>query len=185
MLCRLFIYGFFRIEVIGKDNIPSTGPVILCSNHLSNLDPPLVGIPLSRQVNYMAKAELFKVPLLGMMIKHLGAFPVKRGGVSKESIRTALGLLKQGGMLCVFPEGTRSRGAGMGKKGAASLATRSGASVIPVGIVGRYRLFGRMTIVYGKPLDLTAYADGSSDSLEQATERIMTEIRGLLARHTE
>src|SRR5690349_2481167 len=94
MIFRGLFYFFFRLEAIGRTNIPNEGPVILCSNHLSNLDPPVVGTPLNRKVHYMAKAELFNIPVFGSIIKNLGAFPVKRGGVSKESIRAALKLLQ-------------------------------------------------------------------------------------------
>ncbi|MDF2657662.1 MAG: 1-acyl-sn-glycerol-3-phosphate acyltransferase [Paenibacillus sp.] len=178
-VCRVFFNTFFRLEVSGTENVPEQGAVILASNHISTLDPPLVGTPLKRVVRFMAKEELFKVPVLGTIIRNVGAFPVKRGGVSKESIRHALQLLKEGGVMGIFPEGTR--GGGMGKKGAASLALRSGAVVIPVGIIGNYKMFSKIKIVYGKPVDLSAYREStSSDSLEQATEHIMSSIRELL-----
>lgn len=178
-VCRVFFKTFYRIEASGQSNVPDEGAVILCSNHISTLDPPLVGTPLQRKVHFMAKAELFKVPLFGPLIANLGAFPVKRGGVSKESIRHALQLLGEGGVLGIFPEGTR--GGGMGKKGAASLAVRSGATVIPVAIIGKYRLFGKLKVIYGKPVDLSAMREASgSESLEQATEHIMVSIRKLI-----
>lgn len=177
--CRIFFKAFYRVEAFGQANVPGEGAVILCSNHISTLDPPMVGTPLTRKVHFMAKAELFKIPLFGKLIANLGAFPVKRGGVSKESIRHALELLGQGGVLGIFPEGTR--GGGMGKKGAASLAMRSGATVIPVAIIGSYKLFGKMKVIYGKPVDLSeARAASGSDSLEQATEHIMASIRRLI-----
>ncbi|MDF2713315.1 MAG: plsC [Paenibacillus sp.] len=182
-VCRVYFKTFYRIEASGQENIPSEGAVILCSNHISTLDPPLVGTPLERKVFFMAKAELFKIPLFGPLIAGLGAFPVKRGGVSKESIRHALQLLGDGGVLGIFPEGTR--GGGMGKKGAASLAVRSGATVIPVAIIGKYKLFGKLKVVYGKPVDLSAMREAAnSDSLEQATEHIMASIRKLIEAHS-
>lgn len=178
-VCRMFFKTFYRIQSSGQENIPREGAVILCSNHISTLDPPLVGIPLERKVHFMAKAELFKVPLFGKLIANLGAFPVKRGGVSKESIRHALQLLEEGGVLGIFPEGTR--GGGMGKKGAASLALRSGATVIPVAIIGNYKLFAKLRIVYGKPVNLSAMREAAnSESLELATEHIMASIRQLI-----
>lgn len=178
-VCRVFFHTFFRLEVSGTEHVPEHGAVILASNHISTLDPPLVGTPLKRVVRFMAKEELFKVPVLGFIIRNVGAFPVKRGGVSKESIRHALKLLGEGGVMGIFPEGTR--GGGMGKKGAASLAMRSGATVVPVGIIGNYKIFSKIKIVYGKPVDLSAYRESaSSESLEQATEHIMSSIRELL-----
>jgi 1-acyl-sn-glycerol-3-phosphate acyltransferase len=179
--CNIFFTFLFRLRADGVDNIPMQGPVMLCPNHISNWDPPLLGTKVPRKVHFMAKAELFDVPLFGSLIRALGAFPVKRGGVSKESIRTAIQLLKDGNVMCVFPEGSRNNQAAMGKKGAATLALRAGAAVVPIAIVGDYRLFRRMKVVYGKPLDLSEYAGGAPDQVEQATERIMNAIRELLA----
>ncbi|TXK76571.1 1-acyl-sn-glycerol-3-phosphate acyltransferase [Paenibacillus sp. N3.4] len=178
-LFRFFFTVFFGLRAMGTENVPTQGAVVLCGNHTSLLDPPLLGTPLKRKVHFMAKAELFDIPVFGSILSKVGAFPVKRGGVSKESIRLAIHLLKDGNMMGIFPEGSRSNAGGMGKKGAASLALKSGAAVVPVAIIGTYSLFRRMTIVYGKPVDLSAYAGSSSDDLEQATEMIMKEIRRL------
>lgn len=178
-LFRFIFTVFFRMRAIGMENVPTQGAVVLCGNHTSLLDPPFLGTPLRRKVHFMAKAELFDIPVLGSIISKVGAFPVKRGGVSRESIRLAVQLLRDGNMLGVFPEGSRSNAGGMGKKGAASLALKSGAAVVPVAIVGTYSLFRRMTIVYGAPLDMSVYAGASSEDLEQATEAIMKEIRRL------
>ncbi|MBP1988913.1 lysophospholipid acyltransferase family protein [Paenibacillus eucommiae] len=184
-LFRLFFYTLFRLKVIGKENVPAEGPVILCGNHTSLLDPPILGTPLERKVHFMAKAELFQVPVLGFLISRVGAFPVKRGGVSKESIRLAISLLKEGSVMGIFPEGTRSNAGGMGKKGAASLALKSDAVVIPVAIIGTYSLFRRMTIVYGKPVDLSEFAAGTSEDLEKATDAIMVVIRSIYADYSK
>jgi len=178
------IYGLlFRLEAQGADNIPSTGPVLLCSNHISVLDPPTVGIKLRRKVHYMAKAELFAWKPIGAFLRTLGAFPVKRGGVSKESIKLSLQLLREGNVMGIFPEGTRNTDDNSaGKKGAAMIALRSGATVIPVRIVGSYKLFGKTKVVYGKPVDLTVFQnEAASDVLESATELIMKRIRELQA----
>lgn len=183
IVCNIFFSILFRLRSIGVENIPQHGPVVLCSNHISNFDPPLLGTRVPRKVHFMAKAELFEIPGFATLIKLLGAFPVKRGGVSKESIRAALQLLKDGKVLCVFPEGSRKNPSPIGKKGAATFALRSGALVVPLAIIGDYRPFRRMTVVYGKPLDLSEFADGSSEQAEQATERIMNAIRELLAEY--
>jgi 1-acyl-sn-glycerol-3-phosphate acyltransferase len=184
-LFRLYFYTLLRLRVVGKENVPAEGPVVLCGNHTSLLDPPLLGTPLERKVYFMAKAELFDIPIFGTLLSKLGAFPVKRGGVSKESIRLAISLLKGGSMMGIFPEGTRSNAGGMGKKGAASLALKSHAAVVPVAIIGNYSLFHPMTIVYGKPVDLSEFAGSSSDDLEQATDKIMLVIRRMHAEHSE
>ncbi|WP_353057677.1 lysophospholipid acyltransferase family protein [Paenibacillus pasadenensis] len=183
--CRGVLRGayavLFRLEAEGLHHVPAEGPVILCANHISNFDPPTVGIKLSRKVHYMAKAELFEVPVLGKLINGLGAFPVKRGGVSKESIRTAISLLKDGNVMGIFPEGSRNSGVDAAKKGAAMIALRSGATVIPVAIDGTYKLFRKTRVIYGPPVDLTEFIDSSSggDTLEQVTNKIMRSITQL------
>jgi 1-acyl-sn-glycerol-3-phosphate acyltransferase len=174
----------FRLKVIGLENVPHGQPVILCANHTSNLDPPLLGSPLvGRRVHYMAKAELFDVPVLGWVLPRISAFPVKRGGVSKESIRLSLQLLSENKILGIFPEGTRSNAGGMGKKGAASLALKSGATVVPAAIVGGYKPFKQLKLVYGKPVDISEFADQGSDGLEQATDKIMSVIRTMVKQY--
>jgi len=101
--------------------------------------------------------------------------------VSKESIRLSIQLLKDGNAMCIFPEGTRKNAGGVGKKGAAMLALRSNAVVIPVAIIGDYKPFRRMAVYYGKPVDLSEYTQGTSENLEAATDKIMSEIRAMVA----
>lgn len=176
---RCFFKVLYRYQAYGLENIPRQGPVILCSNHISLLDPPFVGTPLERRVCFMAKAELFKIPIFGWAIRKFGAFPVQRGGVSRASIRHSLQLLLEGKVLGIFPEGSRSNMRGAGQKGAASLALRSQATVIPTAIIGQFKLFRRMVIAYGEPIDLSAITEHTSHDLEQATELIMNGIRRL------
>ncbi|SDC39691.1 1-acyl-sn-glycerol-3-phosphate acyltransferase [Paenibacillus sp. UNCCL117] len=180
---RLMFSLMFRVRAEGQEHIPATGGVVLCANHTSNWDPPMLGSPLERKVHYMAKAELFALPVLKQVLPRIGAFPVKRGGVSKDSIRLSLQLLRSGEIIGVFPEGTRSNAGGMGKKGAASLAIKSGAAVIPAAIIGNYSLFRPMKIVYGPPIDLSEFADAGSEGLEQATDKIMSTIRQMVRQH--
>ncbi len=181
---RCFFYTIFRLKVYGMDNIPLEGPVILCANHISLFDPPIVGTPLKRRVYYMAKAELFGIPGLGWLIRQFGAFPVKRGGVSKDSIRHSIELLKSGNMLGIFPEGTRRNSSGVAQKGAASLALKSNAVVIPVAIIGQYKWFKSMHIQYGTPIDMSEFSENiSAQDLEKATEKIMTTVRKMVETH--
>ncbi|CAH1221353.1 1-acyl-sn-glycerol-3-phosphate acyltransferase [Paenibacillus plantiphilus] len=177
-----FLYAiFFRFEAHGLENIPATGPVVLASNHISFFDPPTVGIKLDRMVHFMAKAELFRIPLFGPLIRGVGAFPVKRGGVSKDAIRSAITLLEAGGVMGIFPEGTRNAGDAMGKKGAAMIALRSKSTVVPCAIIGKYGLFRKMRIYYGKPIEMSAFIqDSSSDVLDRLTQTIMGSIRELV-----
>ncbi|MEV5028424.1 lysophospholipid acyltransferase family protein [Paenibacillus sp. LPE1-1-1.1] len=179
-LLRVMYTLLFRLEARGTENIPVNGPVVLASNHLSNFDPPTVGVKVKRKVYFMAKEELFKVPVFGPLIRAFGAFPVKRGGVSKDAIKSAITLLKEGNVLGIFPEGSRNNQSGAAKKGAAMIAVRSGAAVVPVAIVGKYRPFSKIVVCYGKPVDLTAIIEESSpDMLEQVTDAIMARIREL------
>ncbi|MBU5672743.1 lysophospholipid acyltransferase family protein [Paenibacillus brevis] len=185
-ICRALLRGIykilFRLEAKGLENIPSSGGVLLCSNHISLLDPPTIGILLDRKVHFMAKKELFDIVGFGWLIRQLGAFPVKRGGVSKESIKTSLLLLREGHVMGIFPEGTRHKGddGGEGKKGAATFALRSDATVIPVAIIGNYKLFRKTRVVYGTPVDLEAFKElKGAEAAEQATEKIMSQISEL------
>lgn len=183
---RVLYKLFFRLEASGLEHIPNEGGVLLCSNHLALLDPPTIGIMLKRKVHFMAKQELFQIIGFGWLIRQLGAFPVKRGGVSKESIKTALTLLRDGHVMGIFPEGRRVKGAeenAIGKKGAATFALRSEATVIPVAIIGTYKLFRKMRVVYGPPVDLTEFKqNGGTDAAERATEKIMASIAELKKR---
>ena len=180
-LCKAVFFLLYRLEAKGRENVPDQGAVILCSNHFSNLDPITVGVSMRRHLSYMAKEELFRVPVLSTIIRNVGAFPVKRGGISKTSFRTTLDVLKSGKILCVFPEGTR-RG-GSGKKGAASFALKSEAVVIPVAIVGNYTPFRKMKVIYGKPVTFDDIPEQSGDKLQLAADRIMQEIRNLIPGH--
>ncbi|MDK8179457.1 lysophospholipid acyltransferase family protein [Paenibacillus sp. UMB4589-SE434] len=172
----------FRFEAKNIEYVPNTGGVVLCSNHISLLDPPAIGIMLNRRVRFMAKEELFKIPLLGPAIDALGAFPVKRGGVGKETIRTAFKLLQDGEIMGIFPEGTRNmEGAVAAKKGAAMIALKSGAAVVPVAVCGKYGLFRKTKVVYGPPIDMSDLLERKeSNMLEQATERIMDTINAIV-----
>jgi 1-acyl-sn-glycerol-3-phosphate acyltransferase len=174
----------FRLEAKGIENIPTEGAVILASNHLSNFDPPTVGVKVKRKVHFMAKEELFKIPVFGSLIRSFGAFPVKRGGVSKDAIKSAITMLKEGHMLGIFPQGSRNNQSGAAKKGAAMIAVRSGAIIVPVAIIGRYKPFSKITVCYGKPIDLTAIIEESSpDMLNQVTDEIMTHIQKLIVNY--
>ena len=174
----------YRIEVIGKENLPTEGGVLLCANHISNLDPLLVGITATRPVHYMAKDELFSVPVIGKMVKHLNAFPVKRGMSDREALRKGLAILKEDKVLGLFPEGTRSKTGEIGKglAGAGFFALRSEASIVPCAIIGPYKAFHKIKVVYGKPINLEAASENKLNA-EQATDLIMNEIKQLIIQY--
>ena len=171
----------YRIETIGQENIPKVGSVLLCSNHISNLDPIVVVTTTPRPVHFMAKEELFQVPVIGKLFPHLNAFPVKRGMSDREALRKGLAVLKEGEVLGLFPEGTRSKTGelGEGLAGAGFFATRSEALIVPCAVVGPYKAFNRLKVVYGKPVDFTEYRKNKI-SADEATKIIMEEIRKLI-----
>jgi 1-acyl-sn-glycerol-3-phosphate acyltransferase len=188
---RALFRGFFRIlyrwQVVGSDHIPKEGGILVCANHISNLDPPLVGSGMERPITFMAKDSLFKIPVFGLIIRSLGAFPVKRGSGDRGAIRASLEILAEGRALCLFPEGTRSKTGELGKGhgGAAMLALRANSEVVPVAIIGPYRLFRPVKVVYGKPVDLSPYRGQKTNSeiIDKATQDIMDAIRRLIEEH--
>lgn len=183
-IVKLIMSCLYRIETKGLENIPKEGAVLLCANHIHNLDPPLVGITMKRPVVFMAKEELFKVPILGKIVRKANAFPIKRGKADREAIRIGLKTLREGKVLGIFPEGTRSRTGELGKglSGVGFFALRSDATVIPCAIIGPYKLFRKVKIIYGNPVNFNKLKDKNT-SIEEATELIMTHIREILIQY--
>jgi 1-acyl-sn-glycerol-3-phosphate acyltransferase len=178
----------FRLEGRGTERLPATGPVLLVANHSSYLDPPLVGGVAPRPLSFMAKAELFRVPLLGALIKRLNARPVRREGADAGALRTALRILHEGGVLLMFPEGTRGPEGTLreAKPGAAMLAVLSGASVVPVFIRGSGRAWPRgqhlprpakVIVTFGEPLRFDRKdAEGRKTDYEAVSRAMMAAI---------
>src|SRR5579859_5970118 len=137
LLC-VILTVFFGFRVDGRRHEPGGGPVIVVSNHLSDLDPLVVGSALRRRVTFMAKHELFEVPGVRWWITKCGAFPVRRGAPDRQALRTPLGILHGGGVLVMFPEGTRGldRTLREPEPGAALLARRTGAALLQVAVLG-------------------------------------------------
>ena len=179
-LCSVILYPMYRIKIVGKKNIPAEGPVIICSNHISNVDPPVVGITSSRNIYFLAKEELFKNPVIGGILKKVHAFPIKRGMRDRNALRKGLDILKEGHALGLFPEGTRQKNGEIGKglAGAGFFALRSEAAIVPCAIIGPYKKFKKLKVVYGEPIDMTEYREQKA-SAQVVTDRIMEEIRQL------
>lgn len=177
----IYLKLFYKWKIYGAENIPNNGPVILIANHISNFDPVVVICSIDRQVHYMAKEELFKVPILGKLLSIYGTFPIKRGGNDRKAIKTGLEILKNGKILGIFPEGTRSKTGEMGKglPGAALFALKSDAIVVPIGIVSTYKYFDFITINIGKPINLDEFKKEktSSDDLNDAINYMMEQIK--------
>jgi len=138
LLLRVVLRLWFGFRVDGREHEPATGPVVIVSNHLSDLDPLIVGSAVKRRVGFMAKQELFEVPGVRWWVSACGAFPVRRGEPDRQALRTAMRLLEGGGVLVMFPEGTRgtTRELRPPEPGAALLALRTGATVLPVAVIG-------------------------------------------------
>ena len=136
--------GLFRGSTRGLEHVPLQGPLVVVANHGSHLDPPLLGHALGRPVAFMAKAELFEVPVLGAVIRACGAYPVRRGASDREAIRTATARLEQGWATGVFLAGTRQADGRVNAPlpGAALLAARSGSPLLPVAIRNSHRALG-------------------------------------------
>ncbi|WP_080874353.1 lysophospholipid acyltransferase family protein [Oceanobacillus timonensis] len=183
-LVAILFYPLYRIKVSGKHNIPKKGPVIICTNHTSNLDPPVVGITAPRTVYFMAKEELFEGKIFGGLLRRIHAFPVKRGLADRNALRSGLKFLKEGETLGLFPEGTRSKDGKPGKAlpGVGFFALRSQADVVPCVIISEYKLFRRTKVVYGKPMDIESFRKNKA-SAKEMSEGIMEEIRNLYEIH--
>jgi len=163
LTARFGVRLLWRIRVEGLENVPATGAVLVCPNHISAVDPVAVGAIIERPVFMMAKVELFRY--LGWLLPAVGAFPVNRDARDTSAVRQTLRLLHAGRAVGLFPEGHRQHDGRLGqpRPGSGSLIGRSGAAVVPVAIRGDWRLFGRVEIRFGAPLDVSASQDPAGD----------------------
>ena len=180
-LCRLL----FRYRIVGKAEIPHGA--ILCANHTSWIDPLFVAFTQPRQVHFMGKAELFRHRLMRRILYRLGAFPVHRGTGGAEAIARAESLLRDGNLVGLFPEGTRSKTGALlpGKTGAVRLAYDCGVPIVPMAIVCdgavRARLGRRTFVIVGEPIapESLGIVSGSGLEIRNATRMLMHRIAAL------
>ncbi|WP_196594682.1 lysophospholipid acyltransferase family protein [Pectinatus sottacetonis] len=188
-----FLHAFFYLlytvlfsaKAYNVKNVPEKGGVIIAANHLSNWDPMLISCFLNRCVGYMAKEELFKIPILGTMLKVLHSFPIHRGTFDRRAIRVAINKLHTGECMGVFPEGHRSKDGKLQRaaSGVALIAAKSGVPVIPTAVINTNRIFKSfcpaLKVIYGEPL---YYKENSIDkaALQRFTNKIMQRIQDLL-----
>jgi 1-acyl-sn-glycerol-3-phosphate acyltransferase len=184
----------FRPTVLGAENIPLTGPVLIAPIHRSNVDFALTLFISKRKAFFMAKDSLFRVPVLGPLITHLGAFPIRRGSADRESMAYSEAVLRQGHALVLFPEGTRKEGPHVAPlhDGAMFVAARTGATIVPVGIGGSDRAMpkgakfprpSKIRIVVGAPIEppsstgrvSRSQLSAKSEELREALERVYHE----------
>ena len=183
--------GLYRLETTGLENLPPDGGFVLAGNHTSSFDPWPLGLPLwpKRQLHFMGKAELFN-PVLAPMLRAGGAFPVHRGEADIEAIETAVRICKEGGIVAMFPEGTRQV-KGLRKKfehrprtGSARIALAAQAPLVPAAIKGTDKLarLAKLRVAYGEPVplgDLEGMAP--RDAQQEGTDRLMERIYALYA----
>jgi 1-acyl-sn-glycerol-3-phosphate acyltransferase len=172
----------WRARVYGRENVPASGPLIVACNHVSYLDPPLMGCLCPRRISYMAKKELFEVPVLGAMIRGLGAYAVDRKGSATSAIRRSLQVLEAGGAVGIFPEGTRNRsGEVQPQTGVALLASLAKAPVVPACIVGSDQALRlhRIDVAFGPPISLQAGRKATREDLAKFTGDVMNAIEQL------
>lgn len=152
---------WFRLRKFGRENIPEEGPAILVCNHLRMMDTACIIAFSPRKVCFMAKKELFENPFLRAVLTSIGTFPISRGEADLSGIRTALRILKDGGLLCIFPEGTRNKARKEPllplQEGVAMISLRAKAPIVPMWVDGGYAPWSRCVIGAGKPMDLGEY----------------------------
>jgi 1-acyl-sn-glycerol-3-phosphate acyltransferase len=185
-IVRVIVAIIADVHIIGRQNEPETGPLIIASNHLSWTDIPLIPAFLKRRVVYMAKEEAFQGKV-GWLVRFFGAFPVKRGEADRQSLRASEEQLKAGRILGIFPEGTRSKIHKLGRAhaGMGMIALRSGAPILPIAIYGSENAFKkfrpRITIIFGEPMILTPKGKKiTREDIDQSTEQVMQRISSML-----
>jgi 1-acyl-sn-glycerol-3-phosphate acyltransferase len=187
---RVLLFFITSRDVKGRDNVPKDGPLILVSNHMNNADPPVLTGAFPRQIAWLTKAEWFKTPVVGMMFRMGGMIPVRRSEADLQALRRARYALKNGRVLGMFPEGTRSKVGYMqpGEPGTALIALRTGALIQPAALWGTERvrlprdIFARTHthVRFGKPFRLEMPERITREEIDKATAAIMESIAALL-----
>jgi 1-acyl-sn-glycerol-3-phosphate acyltransferase len=181
-LIRVTMQVVWRARATGTQYVPRSGPAIVACNHVSYLDPPGMGCFCPRRIAFMAKKELFSIPVLGPLISAVGAYPVDRKGSARAAIKRSLEVLQAGGVVGIFPEGTRNvSGEVTPQTGVALLASLARAPVVPACIVGSEAALrlGEIKVAFGPPLSLPAGRKATHDDLANFTADVMNAIAAL------
>lgn len=188
----LIFKAYFKLTKINTNNIPKGGAILAC-NHRSNLDPVMLSAGANRPVAYMAKAELFQIPLLSQLITMYAAFPIERGKGDTQALDNAISMLKRGYVVGMFPEGTRHNGDRLGKikSGVAFVAAASGMPVVPVALSNTDKSMAKgqkgiksahITVLFGKPIyfkDVSPDGSTSKENIRAFNERLCVAIQEL------
>ncbi|GGN03345.1 1-acyl-sn-glycerol-3-phosphate acyltransferase [Thermus composti] len=189
---RGLLHLLFGYRVEGAERVPKEGPVILAANHLSILDPIVIAAGVRRPVSFLARSELFRLPLLSRLLPLLYAIPVERGQSDLFAIKSAIRALEKGMAFGIFPEGTRSRTGRLQpfKTGVAAIAFRTGSPVVPVAVIGAeeawptgrkfFRLRRPIRVVFGEPIPVPKKNRVTHQELENLTREIEARVRELL-----
>ena len=177
---NVFMHLFFRLTIIGKENMPKEGAVIVAMNHRSLWDGPLAAVCLPRQLAIMAKKELFSIPVLKSILKWAGVFPVARGKNDLGAVKAALSALKAEQAFALFPEGRRVYAGEehKAKAGVAMLADRTGAPIVPVALSGKYWFLSKVTITIGEPMYVKSKTGEklTGDELQEVSDYLLSHI---------
>lgn len=179
-IVKWFCGCVFKVQVNGAQNIPQSGDCMICANHISMWDPVILYCFLPRKVRFVAKSEMKKVPVVGWILKKINCIFISRGNVDLAAMRQSLKTLSDGNVLGIFPTGTREKKNinARPKSGCALLAAKSGTKVVPVGINATYKLFSKVVVNIGEPMDFSEYKGQkcSQQLLEQKTFEIYNKI---------
>lgn len=180
-LVKIYYKFMFRMDIQGEEHIPTEGGVVLCCNHMSNLDPTTMAAFVKRPVRYIAKKELFEKRWSAKLLSSLGAFPVDRQTTDMKALKTAIKLLKNGEALGIFAEGTRVKEGEdkAAKAGVALFALKGEAPIVPICISSKYKFRSIVHIRYGEPIYLDEYKGQkvTTEMMEEITEKVMEKVR--------
>jgi 1-acyl-sn-glycerol-3-phosphate acyltransferase len=179
----------YRTRIHGLEHLPASGPVVLASNHLANIDPFILGVATPRQIHFMAKSELWSFPPLGWAVEKLGSFKVRRGEPDRDALRTAVEYERDGAVVGIFPEGHRQPEGTLGEPlpGVAFLSLRPGVTTVPVVVIGTNHIlenglprFPRVTVAFGPPVEPAVASGSKAQQHREFAGRLMDALQRLL-----
>ena len=190
-LSKAIAKTFFNYRVIGAENMIEEGPCIIAANHCSYLDPPLVGVACKRAIHYLARKSLLDVPILGPILPQLNVIPVDQRNADRSALMGAIRVVRNGGAVLIFPEGTRSPDGKLqpAQPGIGMIAAKTGAPIVPVKIVGSFASLPKggliphrssIEVVFGRPTSQRLEFD-SRESYSDYSEWLMSQLSDLTA----